>query len=58
MKTDDLIHNLASHIYGEAQRTFGALCSKKQVQMSFDTYPFIGYSQDTVEAVRRELGLT
>jgi hypothetical protein len=57
MDAENLIHNLASHIYGEAQKTFGSLCSKNQVQIAFDTHPFVGYRQSTVDAVRKELGL-
>jgi hypothetical protein len=58
MNTDYLIHNLASHVYSEAQKTFGALCSKAEVQIAFDTSPFIGHSQSTIDAVREELGLS
>jgi hypothetical protein len=57
MNTENRVHNLASHIYLEAQQTFGALCSRREVQLAFDTWPHVGYNQSVVEAVRKELGL-
>lgn len=46
---------IAARIYADAQEVFGHLCSKKQVQFSFDSFPFTNGSMQA--EVRMELGL-